>query len=261
MELIGVQMDIAWEDVSSNLARAADAVAAAAPPAGSLVVLPEMFSTGFSMNLAVALQGPDRPAEALLMQLARRFNCTVLGGVATAGPDGLGRNEAVAFDPHGRALTRYTKLHPFSPAGEKAAYTAGERILSFAWRDFAVCPFICYDLRFPEVWRLAARRGANLFVLIASWPAARQDHWRTLAIARAIENQAYLLAVNRCGSDPKGPLAGGSLIIDPRGGVLAEAGASAGVIRARPDLLDLLSYRQSFPTLADIRPDALAAEE
>jgi omega-amidase len=260
MELIGVQMDIAWEDVPANLARAAEQIDAAAPPAGSLVVLPEMFSTGFTMNLSAAAQGPDRAAEQFLARLARQYNCTVLGGVATMGSDGRGRNEAVAFDRRGKLVARYAKLHSFSPAGEKQVFSAGERIIFFEWQGFTACPFICYDLRFPEAWRLAARRGANLFILIASWPAARQEHWRNLLLARAIENQAYVFAVNRCGSDPQGPLAGGSLAIDPHGHILAEAGPGAAVIRARPDLTDLLNYRQAFPALADIRPDALGAE-
>ena len=123
----------------------------------------------------------------------------------------------------------------------------------FHWRDFAVSPFICYDLRFPEHFRVAARRGAQLITVIASWPVARIQHWVTLLQARAIENQAYVAGVNRCGTDPKLSYNGRSLIVSPRGDILADAGNGECVISAGLNLKELLAYRAELPFLADMR--------
>jgi len=120
-----------------------------------------------------------------------------------------------------------------------------------------VAPFVCYDLRFPEVFRIAAARGAQLLAVIANWPSAREAHWLTLLRARAIENQAYVAGVNRCGEDPRLRYTGRSVIIDPRGEVLADAGSDEAVITADIDLADLEEYRRSFPALADMRRELL----
>ncbi|HKG80277.1 MAG TPA: nitrilase-related carbon-nitrogen hydrolase, partial [Pyrinomonadaceae bacterium] len=118
--------------------------------------------------------------------------------------------------------------------------------------EFTVSPFICYDLRFPEIFRAAVFQGAQLFVVIANWPASRVRHWITLLKARAIENQAYVMGVNRCGNDPKLSYSGHSMIIDPRGEVLADASEVEGVISAEIDAEALAQYRREFPFLNDI---------
>jgi predicted amidohydrolase len=121
------------------------------------------------------------------------------------------------------------------------------------WHDFQVAPFVCYDLRFPEIFRAAVKQETGLFVVIANWPSAREEHWLALLKARAIENQAYVLGVNRCGDDPKLHYSGRSQLIDPRGAILADAGESEGVISAELDLKALEEYRSSFPALADMK--------
>jgi len=125
----------------------------------------------------------------------------------------------------------------------------------FAWQSFQVAPFICYDLRFPELFRASARRGAQLFAVIANWPLTRAQHWITLLQARAIENQAYVAGVNRCGRDPKLGYNGRSLIISPQGDILADAEDKECVISAELDLAGLLAWREKFPALQDMRPD------
>lgn len=124
-----------------------------------------------------------------------------------------------------------------------------------------MCPLICYDLRFPELWRLGAVEEADVFTIGASWPAARQQHWRALLIARAIENQAYVVAVNRIGDDPHIKYAGGSLIISPTGEVLAEAPAGNVpiVLQAELDPAALRAWREKFPALADIHRELLGS--
>jgi omega-amidase len=121
-----------------------------------------------------------------------------------------------------------------------------------------VAPFICYDLRFPEAFRVATRRGAQVLAVIANWPAAREGHWMTLLRARAIENQTFVIGVNRCGTDPNHTYSGRSQIIDPRGEILADAGSTEGLIHGRLDLQLLTAYRNEFPALRDMRDDLLS---
>ncbi|MCX5675562.1 MAG: carbon-nitrogen family hydrolase [Planctomycetota bacterium] len=257
MHVTAIQLDIAWENKPANFERVCRLVAAARPEVGGLVVLPEMFATGFSMDVARIHEGPEREAETFLAGLAREHSAYVIGGVVTLGPDGRGRNEAVAFGPDGCEIARYAKMHPFSFGGEPRHYAAGDRIVTSPLGEFTAALTICYDLRFPELYRAAVLAGADLLVVIANWPAPRAAHWAALLAARAIENQAYVVGVNRCGSDPKHAFSGHSRIIDPRGTVIADAGEREGSIRASLDLEALKAYRREFPALADIRKDLI----
>ena len=250
MHVAGVQLDIAWEDKAANHARVRDLVAAAKLPKGSLVVLPEMFATGFSMNVAGIADGPT---EAFLAGLAKEQGLFVCAGVVTKAPDGRGLNQSVTVGPDGAVLARYSKIHPFSYAGETNHYAPGTETLVYRWGDVSVAPFVCYDLRFPEIFRNATKKGAQLLTVIANWPEPRESHWLALLKARAIENQAFVVGVNRCGRDPKLAYSGRGQIIDPRGNVLADGGNREGVFGADVDLAALLSYRKDFPALQDMR--------
>jgi omega-amidase len=255
MELCAFQYDIAWEDRERNFALVEAALLSARPglAPGSLVVLPEMCSSGFSMNVAAAADTPAGETEHFLARLARQYHLTVLGGLARQLPDGTGANEAVAFAPDGSLLCRYRKIHSFSPAGEAEAFTAGQEIVTFPWNGFTVCPLICYDLRFPELFRAAAARGTDLFCVIANWPDRRHGHWTTLLQARAIENQAFVLGVNRSGADPYFHYAGGSTLTSPHGETLADAGSGPGLLRATASPETTTAWRAAFPALRDRR--------
>jgi predicted amidohydrolase len=255
MKIACCQLDIAWEDRSRNYDAVRRLLDPVELPAGSLVVLPEMFSTGFSMNVAATREDDPAPTEAFLSRLARERQVHVVAGIVRPAEirAGQGRNEAVVIDPAGRQMTRYCKQHPFSLAGETEHYEAGTQTVTFPWDDMTVAPFICYDLRFPELFRSAMRAGAELFVVIANWPAARIEHWITLLRARAIENLAFVAGVNRCGRDPRFSYPGRSLIIDPHGRVIADAGENETVITADLDHAALLKWRKDFPALRDMR--------
>jgi omega-amidase len=255
MKIIGCQLDIQWEDKEANHARVRKLLEKASPSPGSLIVLPEMFATGFSMNVDGITDDRERATQKFLSGLAAEYGAFVLGGVVTRCEDGRGLNQAVVYRPSGRELARYSKLHPFSYAGETRHYAPGTGITTFPCNGFKVSVFVCYDLRFPEAFRAAARQGAQVLVVIANWPAARQAHWTSLLIARAIENQACVVGINRCGADPNHTYSGRSLIIGPRGDLLAEAGSSEGCIGAELDLEDLKAYRKEFPALKDMRDD------
>jgi predicted amidohydrolase len=164
----------------------------------------------------------------------------------------------VAFDSAGTEVARYCKMHPFTHGGEAAHFEPGSDVVHFSHEAVRIAPVICYDLRFPELFRHAVRSGVHLFAVIANWPRARHEHWTTLLKARAIENQAFVLGVNRTGRDPRNEYGGGSLLIDPRGVTLADAGGQAGLMEVEIDLQELLAYRRSFPVLPDIRDDLLS---
>jgi predicted amidohydrolase len=258
MQVIGCQFDIAWEDKAVNFDRAAALVGDISVEPGALLVLPEMFATGFSMQLENILEPEQGPTQQFLCQLARQTGAYVIGGVATASADGRGRNEALVVDPQGNEILRYCKLHPFSLGGEDKHFVRGSETASFHWGEFHVAPFICYDLRFPEIFRQQTRLGAQVLVVIANWPATRDAHWQTLLAARAIENQAYVIGVNRVGSDPQLVYAGHSMIIDPRGELLALAGQTPLIVQAQLSLEPLIEYRQQFPALRDMRDEYFA---
>jgi len=255
MQVVCCQLDIAWEDRLANHEKVRAMLASEAPAARSLIVLPEMFASGFSMNVPALREGEAKETESFLGGLARQYHSAVVGGLVTAASDGRGRNEAVAMGPGGLPLERYCKLHPFSFAGEERHYATGQRVACFPWEGFTVAPFICYDLRFPEAFRQAVRRGADLMLVIANWPRERHEHWRTLLRARAIENQAYVVGVNRSGRDPHSDYAGGSMVVDPQGAILAQAGEEECLLRAELDPSAAKDSRAQFPALQDMRED------
>lgn len=246
-----VQFDIVWENKAANFRKVEALVEAAEPAPGSLVVLPEMFACGFSMNLAVTRQCAEREDEAFLSGLARKHGVFVAGGVVSCGTGEMGRNEAVVFSPEGNVVARYTKIHPFSLGGESKGHEAGTEIVTFEWGGFVVAPFVCYDLRFPEIFRAAARKGANLFLVIALWPVKRQQHWLTLLQARAIENQAYAVGVNRVGREPELLYAGRSVVVDPHGVIIADAGEREHILPATIEPEIVHAWRRDFPALRD----------
>ena len=253
MRVICCQLDITWEDKRTNHEKVRALIEAANPAEGSLVLLPEMFATGFSMNIKAISDSRSGETQNFLSSLASRHRVYVAGGIVTDAHHGRGYNQCVVYSPDGKEVTRYTKIHPFSYGKENAHFTAGSHIELFKLGGFTIAPFICYDLRFPELFRFAVLQGANLFTVIASWPAPRDSHWVALLKARAIENQAYVVGVNRCGSDPNIDYKGHTMTVDPSGNVLLEAGSLECTISDDLDFDSLLSYRKDFPALKDIR--------
>ncbi|HXH04513.1 MAG TPA: carbon-nitrogen family hydrolase [Candidatus Competibacteraceae bacterium] len=256
-QVIALQLDIVWENKAANHDKVRALLERARPEPSALVVLPEMFATGFSMKVTRIDEGEERPSERFLAALAQEFGVYVTGGLVNRAPDRRGLNQSLTFDPEGREVARYDKMHPFSFAKEDQHYAAGSTPLTFPWQGFSVCPVICYDLRFPELFRAGTRLGAEIFTVIANWPARREQHWLTLLQARAIENQAYVVGVNRAGNDPWLHYSGRSLIVDPKGEIIADAGAAEGAISALLDRAALSAWRAEFPALHDMRADLL----
>jgi predicted amidohydrolase len=220
-----------------------------------LIVLPEMFGSGFSMNVEKIAEPDPSPTEAFLRELSRSHQSAVLGGLVRSRSDGTecsGRNELIAFAPDGEELVRYQKNRTFRYTGESDHYENGTELALFEWQGWKIAPLICYDLRFPELFRRQTKAGVELFVVIASWPTVRVEHWITLLRARAIENLAYVIGVNRCGSDPNHAYPGRSVLIDPWGEILDDAGGDEGVVTGEISLDTVREWRAEFPALEDL---------
>lgn len=252
MKIAAVQMDLAWEDRHANYAAARERSGQAAAAGADLILLPEMFATGFSMNPSVTAEPADGPTCGFLRALARDLGRTVVGGVVLRGPDGKGINTALAAGPGGEILAEYGKTHLISILGEDEAHAAGDAPVPFRVGDLSCACFICYDLRFPELFRLVADQ-CSLVLVMASWPTARQRHWDVLLQARAIENQCYVAGVNRVGEGGGLRFTGGSAIIDPLGEVLAHGGAGEGIVIADIDRKHVDRVRIELPFLRDRR--------
>lgn len=247
------QTDTAWEDPIANFEVITRQVDELRPREGSLLIFPELCTTGFSMDVETIAEPSEGPSWRFFSDLARRYSTYIVAGIPSRDSSGLGINEAVTFAPDGNEVSRYQKVHLFPLCNEGDFYTPGTGPMVFQWGDWKVAPFICYDLRFPELFRAAVKNGAEALVVIANWPAAREMHWLALLKARAIENQAYVVGVNRCGDDPNLTYSGASLIVSPTGDVIAQAGNSTEVLSATLEKASLLDWRTTFPALNDMR--------
>lgn len=253
MLAIALQYAPVWHDKPASQALIERLLEEADPPPGSLVAIPEMGDTGWSMDAATVVEG-DTTGWAARIAAARRIHLVVGFARAVARPPGAA-NAVVVAHPDGSLGPVYEKIHPFGFTPEPSHFAAGEAIVLDRVGPFTVAPTICYDLRFPELHRAAVARGADLLVIVANWPQERAAHWRALVVARAIENQAFVVAVNRTGSDPEFSFAGGSLIVSPTGEILAEGGSEAAAVSALVDHESLVEWRRRFPALADRRAD------
>ncbi|MBD9482317.1 amidohydrolase [Pseudomonas sp. PDM14] len=247
LELALIQSELAWQDPVANRAHFGALLEQAR--GADLVVLPEMFSTGFSMHSAELAEPEDGPTVQWLREQARRIDAVITGSLIIQAVDGSYRNRLLWARPDG-SLAHYDKRHLFRMAGEHKHYSAGDAQVLLELKGWRVRPLICYDLRFP-VW---SRDPAttDLLLYTANWPAARRQHWNRLLPARAIENLCYVAAVNRIGSDGNGhPYSGDSQVLDFQGEALLAPGEAAGVFRVSLKAAELAAYRERFPADRD----------
>jgi predicted amidohydrolase len=250
-----IQHDIVWEDAERTREHVRPMIAEAAADGARLIVLSEMYATGFSMHPERIAEDEGGPNERFLTEQAAEHDAVVVASVAQRGADGLYRNNAILARPDG-SIVRYAKIHPFSFAGEHEVYAAGSEHCTVRVDDLRVSLFVCYDLRFAdEFWALAP--DTDVYVVPANWPAPRHEHWRALLRARAIENQAYVVGVNRVGTvrgrEQRLDHDGGSAVVDPLGAVLAGDDSGEAVIAADISAATVREVRTKFPFLADRR--------
>lgn len=249
------EYDIGWHDPAASLARAADVVARASAAGAALVALPEMCATGFTMDSAAHAEPVAGPSGAALARLAQTHRVHVLAGLATRGSGGgdppAFYNSALLFGPAGELLAEYRKQQLFAYANEHVSYMAGTTPVVVTVDGVRVAPFICFDLRFPELFRAVAP-GVDAIVLLANWPASRRPHWDVLTRARAIENQCYFAAVNRTGEGGGLTYDGGSAAYDPWGERVDET-EPGGVRFATIDPARVTEIRRGYPFVEDRR--------
>ena len=244
-----VQHDIAWEARDETLSRLAPVVSSAAAAGARLVVLSEMFAVGFSMRTDVTAEPEDGPTTEWLVSQAARHDTWIGGSVPARGDAALPYNSFVLAGPAGE-LHRYRKIHPFTYGGEREVFAAGHQVVTVDVDGVRITPFVCYDLRFADVfWQVAADTDA--YVVVANWPDTRRRHWSALLAARAIENQAYVIGCNRVGTGGKLTYAGDSAVLSPMGDVLASASEVETTLLVDTDTEVVASVRERFPFHAD----------
>lgn len=257
LTIVGIQNDTVWEDPPANFERLRPRIDAAVSSGADLVLLPEMYACGFSMATDRTGEPPDGPSTAFLVERAEATGAWV-GGSLPERREGMGRpyNTFVLAGPDG-TVHRYAKIHPFTYAGEDEFFAAGDRLVTVEIGGVRCALFVCFDLRFAdEFWQLADQ--VDCYLVPANWPAARREHWTALLRARAIENQAYVVGVNRVGEGQRRgggalPYAGDSMIVDPLGRVLSCAAEVETTITADLDPDVVADVRGRFPFLRDRR--------
>lgn len=249
MRLTIVQSALHWEQPDANRLMFAQKLAALRGRT-DVVVLPEMFSTGFSMNAAALAEPMSGPTVRWMRTLANDLNAAVTGSFICS-EDGRHFNRLAWAFPDGR-VEIYDKKHLFGLSGEHEHYDSGQHRLVLEWLGWRICPLICYDLRFPVWSRNSNNLHYDLLIYVANWPSRRAHHWRSLLTARAIENQCFVVGVNIFGKDGNGlEYTGDSAVIDFAGHPICQISGQEGVFTADLSLPDLRTYRQQLPFLQD----------
>lgn len=249
LQLCLIQTQLAWEDPAANRDHLAQRLANAGT--ADLIILPEMFSTGFSMNSNVLAETMQGDTVTWMTQMANRHEAAICGSLIIV-EDGNCYNRFVLAQPSGEIAT-YDKRHLFRMSTENDHYNPGQARLTLPVGGIRIFPQICYDLRFPVFSRNDL--GFDVMIYVANWPAARREHWRTLLAARAIENQCYVVGVNRIGVDGNGvEYAGDSLAINFDGSILQDLGDADTAANLSLDFAALTAYREQFPAWKDADP-------
>ncbi|HEX5179317.1 MAG TPA: carbon-nitrogen family hydrolase [Gemmatimonadaceae bacterium] len=251
-----VQSDVRLGHIRANVDCTAAQVRAASSVGAELVLLPELWSTGYDLEHASALSHENR-ASVLpeIARLAQHHRLFIAGSLLLSDELGRVRNTLTVHGPDGSLIAEYAKVHLFGLMDEPHYLSAGDASVTFALPQCTAGAAICYDLRFPELFRLYALEGAHLVILPAEWPAVRVEHWRTLVRARAIENQLFIIACNRAGTSGSTEFAGHSMIVDPLGQPIVEGGEKEDLLFATLDFSRVTHARAQMDLLGDRRSD------
>jgi omega-amidase len=251
-------MDIHFGDPQANYEAVTEKIREAAQQSVDLIVLPELWTTGYDLeNLDKTADLNGNKVKSVISSLAQTYHVNILAGsIAKRDEDGNIFNTSYVFGRDGNVIGEYSKAHLFRLMDEEKYLVQGNSEGLFHLEDTVPSAInICYDIRFPEWFRKHILLGAKLVIIPAEWPLPRKDHWRALLISRAIENQCFIIACNRSGSDPNNVFAGNSMIINPWGEVIAEASVEEQILYGEIDLETLDEYRDKIPVFEDRRID------
>ena len=246
------QINIAWEDSSKNMKKIEGLVNKASENKVELILFPEMALTGFTMDIN-KLSLSQEQIISWIKQVAINNNINIGLGFAIK-VDEKGKNKYVIVSKEGKVLTLYTKIHPFSYSKEDDKYYSGNEICICKIKEFQITPFICYDLRFPEIFQIASKE-AQIITVAASWPKSREQHWITLLKARAIENQCYIIGINRVGLGDDLQYNGASIFVSPSGEILNEINSEEMLIIQDLRMKEITQVKDRFDIKKDRRED------
>lgn len=253
MKIAIVSLNIAWKDYNTNLRRMEEFIVNAKSDNCEIIVFPEMFNTGFAAEIGIDAELPQSRTYKAIKKLSSDYSINIVAGISEKIPNEKALNIAVIFDNNGIERAKYSKLQPFNYANEGDYFSSGDCTAVFELMDTNCSVFICYDLRFPELFRKVAKNVEVIFV-IANWPETREFHWQTLLVARAIENQCFIVGVNRIGIDNSGlKFKGSSMIINPLGKILMQTDEKTEYKACEFDVNEVSEIRKKFPFLEDIR--------
>ncbi len=244
------QMDISWEDIERNMKKAQEFIEKAVENNVELILFPEMALTGFTMNIDKLLLKEEEIID-WIKKIAVESKINIGLGFSIR-VDERGKNKYIVISKEGKILLKYTKLHPFSYARESEKYYQGEEIGICKIDEFNMASFICYDLRFPEIFQIASKK-AQIITVAANWPESRQEHWITLLKARAIENQCYVIGINRVGIGDGLQYGGDSVFVNPNGEILNELTSKESLVVETLEIEQVLEVRAKFDIKRDRR--------
>lgn len=250
MKVALAQINIAWENPKENLIKCEKFIKKASEKNADIIIFPEMALTGFTMNVK-SLNLKEEFILDWIKSKAFENNINIALGYGIKVNE-KGKNKFCIVSSKKNILGLYTKIHPFSYSGEDEKFYKGNKIISCKVKDAHVTPFICYDLRFPEIFQIASKKS-EIIIVIASWPKEREEHWITLLKARAIENQCFIIGVNRVGMGEKIEYLGASLIFDPLGNSLNKKSSKEELIIKDLDLSKIKEIRETINIKKDRR--------
>ena len=256
MKISCLQMDMALGRVEENFAHAEDMIRQAMAEKPDVLVLPETWNTGFFPENVAALADCDgQKTKAVIGALAKEFAVNIVAGSVANVRNGQLYNTAFVFDREGNCVAEYDKTHLFSPMGEDRHFTPGDHLCRFTLDGVSCGVIICYDLRFPELTRSLTVEGLDVLFVVSQWPDVRICHLQSLTVARAIENQMFLVCCNSCGKTESTQYGGHSAVIDPWGRTIAQAGGTKKVLTAELDMNILETIQKSIHVFRDRRPE------
>ncbi len=248
-------MNISLGNVQKNRLQAVAMIEKAIQDGPDVIVLPELWNTGFfPENVKKLADLKGEPSCSFLSELAAKYRINLVGGSIASKEDDRIYNINYVFDRKGKIISRYKKIHLFSPSGEDNYFKHGNEISVYEIDGIKAATIICYDLRFVELVRILALKGVQILFIVAQWPHPRLEHWQILLKARAIENQLFIAAVNTVGKAKELIFCGNSMLINPWGKVLADAKEEVSILAYEIDFADIHDIRKKMNIFRDRQP-------
>lgn len=258
MKVALIQMEIVEKNTPGNIVHGLDLLQEAAANS-DIAVLPEIWTTGYSLGrIEEEAETIDGSTIAAVRKIANDHHCAVVAGsIPLRHKDGKIYNNTVVIDKQGSVVASYSKVHLFGLFDEERFFAAGDNFDTYELNGVICGSTICYDLRFPELYRHLSLQGAKIIFVPAEWPSARGDIWTLLSQARGAENHNYIVAVNCVGNFKGAPFYGHSMVVDPMGKIIAEGGSAEEIIYCDIDLAYIDKVRARLNALADVRKELI----